>query len=306
MVVPPKYSWFRLLFVWKGSIIEKIYPRLIGLFLFCCVIVYLRGEIFDYKIALNPTPFSLIGVAVAIFLGFRNSASYDRFWEGRKLWGALVRENRSLARQVTTLTGLPMQSTELSAFIHLQIAFVYALKHQLRSTDPRPDLERNLPESLVTQVMQARFKPIFLLREMGFWLQEQRLAGKLDSITLTTIDHTLNQLSAIVTGCERLVNTPIPYTYNVLLHRTVYIYGLLLPFGLVDSLGWMTPVIVVFIGYTFIAVDAIGSEIEEPFGTEPNDLPLNAMCQIIEASVLETIGINLPVNTSFSSKLIVD
>ncbi len=306
MVVPPKYNWFRLLFVWKGSIIEKIYPRLIVLFLFCCVIVYLRGEIFEYKIALNPTPFSLIGVAVAIFLGFRNNASYDRFWEGRKLWGALVLENRSLARQVTTLTGLPLQSTELSAFIHMQIAFVYSLKHQLRATDPRPDLERNLPASLVGQVMEARFKPIFLLREMGFWLQQRRASGHLDSITLTAIDHTLNQLSGIVTGCERIANTPIPYTYNVLLHRTVYLYGLLLPFGLVDSLGWMTPVIVVFIGYTFIAVDAIGNEIEEPFGTEPNDLPLNAMCQIIEASVLETVGKSLPASPNAFSKLIVD
>ncbi len=306
MVVPPKYNWFRLLFVWKGSIIEKIYPRLIVLFVFCCVIVYLRGEIFEYKIALNPTPFSLIGVAVAIFLGFRNNASYDRFWEGRKLWGALVLENRSLARQVTTLTGLPIHAPQLAYFIHLQIAFTYSLKHQLRSTDPRADLERNLPESVVTQVMQARFKPIFLLREMGFWLQQQRLAGNLDSITLTAIDHTLSQLSGIVTGCERIANTPIPYTYNVLLHRTVYLYGLLLPFGLVDSLGWMTPVIVVFIGYTFIAVDAIGNEIEEPFGTEPNDLPLNAMCQTIEASVLETIGQSLPVPAQVTSKLIVD
>lgn len=294
MVVPPHHNWFRLLFVWKGSIIEKIYPRLITLFLFCCAVVYLRGEIFQVKIALNPTPFTLIGVAVAIFLGFRNSASYDRYWEGRKLWGALVLESRSLMRQVMTLSGLAMDSVEIQHFSRLLIAFTYALKHQLRKTSPEADLQRLLSPELTDRLMQARFKPVLILREMGYWLQQQRQRGQLDSITLVTMDTTINHLSGILAGCERIANTPIPYTYNVLLHRTVYLYGLFLPFGLVDTLGWTTPFIVVFIGYTFIAVDAIGNEIEEPFGTEPNDLPLNAMCQIIEASVRETIGEAVP------------
>lgn len=96
-------------------------------------------------------------------------------------------------------------------------------------------------------------------------------------------------------GCERIAGTPIPFTYSVLLHRTVYIYCFLLPFGLVDSIGWMTPVMVVFVGYTFIALDALITELEEPFGEEPNDLALNTMSQNIETSLLEMIGQEPPV-----------
>lgn len=107
-------------------------------------------------------------------------------------------------------------------------------------------------------------------------------------------DHNLNQLSDIAGGCERIASTPIPFSYSILLHRTVYVYCFLLPFGLVDSIGWMMPVIVVFIGYAFMALDAIVAEIEEPFGTSPNDLGLNAMSHTIEIALLEMAGDDVP------------
>ena len=93
-----------------------------------------------------------------------------------------------------------------------------------------------------------------------------------------------------VGGCERLAATPIPFTYGVIIHRTIYLYCLLLPFGLVDSIGSMTPVIVVFVAYTFLALEALGSELEEPFGSQANDLPLDALCWTIETSLLERDG----------------
>ena len=93
-----------------------------------------------------------------------------------------------------------------------------------------------------------------------------------------------------VGGCERLAATPIPFTYGVIIHRTIYLYCLLLPFGLVDSIGSMTPVIVVFVPYTFLALEALGSELEEPFDSQANDLPLDALCWTIETSLLERDG----------------
>jgi len=98
----------------------------------------------------------------------------------------------------------------------------------------------------------------------------------------------------VVGGCERILNTPLPFTYHVLLHRTVYIYCFLLPFGLVDVVGWMMPVLVVFISYTFISLDAIVAEIGEPFGVESNDLALNSICRTIEYSVFEQANIPQP------------
>jgi putative membrane protein len=295
MIIKEKRNWFRMLFVWHGSVLPEILPRLIALLLLSSLIVYLRGQLFEYKIPLNPTPFTLIGLALAIFLGFRNNASYDRFWEGRKLWGALLIDSRSLTRQAITLTNLPAHSEPVRYFTRLLIAFTYALKHQLRRTDATPDLQRLLPPDLAQAVQKVKFKPIRLLQEMGLWVQQLKQEGQIDSITQVAIDQNLNQLSSIVGGCERIASTPIPYTYSVLLHRTVYMYCFLLPFGLVDSIGWMTPIMTVFVGYTFIALDAIVTEIEEPFGEEPNDLALNTISQTIETSLLEIIGQDAPV-----------
>jgi putative membrane protein len=290
MIVREKQNWFRLLFVWRGSVLPEILPRLLVVFILSVVVVFFHGKFFNYKIPLNAAPFTLIGLALAIFLGFYNNASYDRFWEGRKLWGALLIDTRSLCRQAITMSGYEANSAELKHFVHLLIAFVFTLKHQLRQTDAGEDLQRLLPPNFADAVGKAKFKPIKILQEMGAWLQQGKAKGQIDSITITAFDHNLNNLSQIVGGCERIAGTPIPYTYKVLLHRTVYLYCFLLPFGLVDSIGWMTPLIVVFIAYTFIALDAVVNEIEEPFGVSPNDLGLNAMSRMIESSLREMAG----------------
>ena len=290
MIIRKKQNWFLMLFVWRGSVLPEILPRLVALFLISCTVVFFQGKLFQYKIPLNTTPFTFIGLALAIFLGFCNNASYDRFWEARKLWGGLLIDARSLARQALTLNKQEADPEHVYSFVQLLIAFTYALKHQLRSTDPTIDLERLLPDNFSYMLKNVRFKPAIIILEMGKWLQKSRQEGKIDEIIQAAIDNNLNRLSEILGGCERIANTPIPYTYSVLLHRTIYIYCFLLPFGLVDSIGWMTPFIVTFIGYTFIALDAIVTEIEEPFGLEKNDLALNAMCYTIETSLLEMLG----------------
>jgi putative membrane protein len=279
-----------MLFVWEGSVLPKVLPRLILLLILSVSIVYFKGKLFEYKIPLNPAPFTLFGIALALFLGFRNNASYDRFWEARKIWGALLNDTRSLARQALTMSGYPQDSKEITTFINYLIAFTYALKHQLRHTDATADLEQRLEPQLVQQLKDVKYKPIILMNAMGAWVQKAKETGKIDTILQSAFDDNLNKLSDIVGGCERIASTPIPYSYRVLLHRTVCIYCFLLPFGFVDSLGWMTPVIVTFIAYTFVALEAIADEIEEPFGTEPNDMALNGMCHMIENTLLEMSG----------------
>jgi putative membrane protein len=293
-----------MLFRWQGSILPKILPRLILLFILTVGVVYFNGDLFKYKIPLNPAPFTLFGITLALFLGFRNNASYERFLEGRKLWGALLNDTRSLARQAITLTGYAKESKEVKSFIRFLVAFTYALKHQLRHTDASADLKRNLPAELAQRLMQAKYIPVLLMKEMAIWVQNARNNNKIiDSIIQTAFDNNLGKLSDTIGGCERLASTPIPYTYKVILHRTVYIYCFLLPFGFVDSLGWMTPIIVVFIAYTFVGLEAIADELEDPFGLEPNDLALNSMCLMIEGTLLELAGEPLPeepVNNGFA------
>src|SRR3954452_23018820 len=133
MIIRDKQNWFKLLFVWKGSVLPEILPRLVVLLILSIIVVYLHGEFFHYKIPLNAAPFTLIGIALAIFLGFYNNASYDRFWEGRKLWGALLNDTRSLCHQALTMSKDKENGQEQRNFIHGLIAFTHALKHQLRS-----------------------------------------------------------------------------------------------------------------------------------------------------------------------------
>jgi putative membrane protein len=289
MIIRKKENWLRMLFIWRGSVLPQILPRLLILLVISIAVVYFRGTIFNYKIQLNPSPFTLFGIALAIFLGFRNNVSYDRFWEGRKLWGSLLNTSRSLTRQALTLVD-DTDSKEVNHFISYLISFTYALKHQLRQTDANTDIERISGVELAVKLKTAIYKPAMLMGEMGAWIKEKRKGNKLESILTASFDQNLNELSNIVGGCERIAGTPIPYTYKVLLHRTVYIYCFLLPFGFVDSLGWMMPVVVVFIAYTFVALEAVADELEDPFGLEPNDLALNSLCHMIENTLLEMSG----------------
>jgi putative membrane protein len=166
-------------------------------------------------------------------------------------------------------------------------ALVHALKHQLRLTNPDADMERLLANSYDEKLQTAVFKPIIILKNLGLWINKAKRDGRLDSITQVAFDENLNKLSDIIGGCERIASTPIPYTYNILLHRTVYIYCFLLPFGFGESMLWTLPFVIVFIAYTFVALEAIADELEDPFGIEPNDLALDAMSAMIENTLAE-------------------
>lgn len=288
MIVRPRLHWLRMLFVLRGSVLPDIAPRLLLTLAFAVAVTLLHGQVFAWKIGLTFVPFSLIGLTLAIFLSFRNSTSYARYWEARTLWGTLLNETRTLARQALTLADDPAAAPVL---VHRLAAFVHALRHQLRGSDPAADLARLLPPDDCARLATARYKPALLLLMAGEWLRDMRLRGALAPALVPAMELPLGRLSEALGGCERIAGTPIPFTYGVIIHRTIYLYCLLLPFGLVDSIGSMTPVIVAFIAYTFFALEALGAEMEEPFGIEPNDLALDAMSWAIEATLLETLGV---------------
>jgi len=275
-----------MLFVVRGSILHRIAPQLLCILVLSLLVVVFHGQLLHYKITLTAVPFSLVGVALAIFLGFRNSASYDRYWEARKFWGRLLTDARSAARLAVTLTDVPTARP----FVLGLAAFVHAARHQFRGHRGEEDLFRLLPSAVAEDALSRRFPAIAILLWLSHWVREQRDAGAIDSVLAVQIDQSLTGLNDAYGGCERIAYTPLPFTYSVILHRTVYIYCLMLPFGLLDSIGVMTPLMVTFVAYTFFAIEALGDEIEEPFGTSPNDLALDAMTFNIEASVRELLG----------------
>jgi putative membrane protein len=297
MIIRQRTHWFRMLFIWYGSVLPKILPQLLILTAFSLVVLFLQGKIYEFKVNLNPTIFTLIGIALAIFLGFCNTASYDRYWEGRKLWGTLVVETRSLVRQIFTTIddhGDEKLAEEKRTFAKVSVALAWALNYQLRKKNDHDQLVRLLDQHELDTLKGREFIPVLILYRLGEFISDWSRRGKMDSIITTSMNQQLNNISSVIGGCERILNTPLPFTYHVLLHRTVYVYCFLLPFGLVDVVGWMMPVLVLFISYTFISLDAIVSEIGEPFGEEANDLALNSICRTIEYSIFEQANIPQP------------
>lgn len=291
MIVRPRPHWLKLLFVRRGSILGHILPQLLFTTGLAAIVVLLHGQFFDWKVTLTSAPFSLMGVALAIFLGFRNNASYDRYWEARKLWGRLLVEARTLARQALTMT---RRRTDARPFVLGVIAFAFALRNQLRGLPAVKGLDGLLPTSLLARLEIVRFPCALILLWLAEWLRERREGGELDPMLAQRMDAHLSALSEVLGGCERIANTPLPFTYSVILHRTVYLYCMMLPFGLVDAIGMMTPVVVAFVSYTFFALEALSDEIEEPFGVAPNDLALDAMAAGVEASLREMLGEKAP------------
>ncbi|RFP16222.1 MULTISPECIES: bestrophin family protein [unclassified Duganella] len=294
MIVRPTGSWLRMLFVWDGSVLKSIIPQLLLMLAISSLAVATGGRIDGVKIPLDTAPFPLVGVSLAIFLGFRNNAAYARFVEARQIWGHILIAARSLTSQA--LSYLPQEDEGFARelFVRRLIAFVYALTHQLRGTDPKPDLARYLNEEDMVQLGGLDYIPVALLDRLRLMLASAARRGQGPEQMLWMLDAQVGELAAAVGGCERIRNTPIPYPYGVLVHRTVYLYCFLLPFGLVDAIGLATPLISVFVAYTLFALEAIAQEISEPFGTAPNCLALHAMTRNIERSLLEQCGLAKP------------
>jgi putative membrane protein len=291
MIVKPKQNWLQLLFVWDGSVLQSIIPQLILMGLVSVLAVVTQGRIFGEKIPLNAALLTLFGLTLAIFIGFRNTASYDRFKEGRLLWGNALIAARSMMSQ--TLCYLPDPDARLQVADHL-VACVYALKHELRGTDPKEDLVRLLGTGRVQEMCKQNYRPIAVLHALRQHMTRFNDSGDLTDARLWTLDAQFNELGKAVGGCERIASTPIPFAYSVLLHRTVYTYCMLLPFGLVDSTEFFTPLLCVFLSYTLIALEAIADEIADPFGLAPNALPLDSITRGIEGSVFELCGRVVP------------
>ncbi|EKE77874.1 bestrophin family protein [Gallaecimonas xiamenensis] len=272
----------------KGSVLKSIRGRLALVLLVALLVTLGGGWLYHYKVTLTFSPFLLMGLPLAIFLGFRNSVSYDRFWEGRNLWGELLIVSRNLARQALSLPPAVDQA-QAKGQVYRVLAFVYALKDHLRG-GAKTDLSALLPAEELAAVEASPNRPNALLLGIAKSYAALSHQGQIAPDLMARIDDQITRLSYILGGCERIKSTPIPYSYLLLLHRTVFVYCLLLPFGLIDTVGYLTPVVVLVLAYTFFGLDALGDEIEDPFDADPNDLPLDAISRNIEINLKALLG----------------
>jgi putative membrane protein len=282
MIVRSRPGLLTLFFVLKGSIILRTWPQLFAVGLLSVIVVAAHRLAPEIVPGINPAPLTLIGIALSVFLSFRNSACYDRWWEGRKLWGQIIQSARDIARQTVVLDeGQGETSPERRELLTAIIAFGHAVVGQLRQkTDARQAGEPALfaePADALLHAVAAR---------VGQLLRRGRLA----TIEALGVNESLTQLTQALVGCERLSNTPLPFAYTLLLHRTAYLFCFLLPFGLADMLGWSAPLAAMLVAYTFFGLDALGEELEEPFGLLPNSLPISAYATMIEIHLRSAMG----------------
>ncbi|MBX3220409.1 MAG: bestrophin [Labilithrix sp.] len=304
MWVERKHTWIGTVIL-GGFALPHIWLRTIIVTAISIVVTVLYEEVPQLHYSLTPAPFTLVGLPLGIFLGFRNNTAYDRFWEGRKLWGALVNTTRSLTRQVLTLiepqpdaADSPDRAADIQAFetnfVHLVIAYAHALRHHLRDTSPFEVLGHIVGEDETARLRGQENVPYAMLQRMGELLVQARRKRWIHAFHVPVLEGSLTSLTDIQGACERIKSTPIPYSYTVLMHRIVAVYCTLLPFGLMDTVRWATPFVVLAISYCFFGLDAIGDELEQPFGMDINDLPLKGISRTIERNLRERLGEKIP------------
>ena len=307
MIVRDRPSALQLLFTLRGSILPRIWTHLAVSTLLAVLVTWTDGQFGHHRLHFTTTPFTLMGLPLAIFLGFRNNAAYDRYWEGRKQWGELVLRSRTLARQCLSLVApnashhaaphdgaAPHPGEPHLRIIRRAIAYAHALRHRLRAGtqdgDPEADVAPWLDADEWQRVRALPNVPHALMLEMGADLGRCLRTGRLDACLAPAIDASLSAMTGVAAACERIRGTPIPFSYTLLLHRTAYLYCFLLPFGLVDTIGYLTPVVSAIVAYTFFGLDALGDELEEPFRASDNGLPLDALCRTIEIDLRMALG----------------
>jgi putative membrane protein len=238
------------------------------------------------------TAHALIGVALGLLLVFRTNASYDRFWEGRKQWGAIVNESRNLARSASIhLADAP---DLLQPLILWTSAFSWATMHRLRGKSELGNIASDLPADEVRAVLAENHCPVAVSRRMTALLVEARRRGLISDYVMTALDQNAQLLVDYMGACERIRNTRIPFAYMVHLRRALILYCFTLPFAFIDRFGWGTPFAVLLVAYILYGIEEIGVEIEDPFGEDENDLPLEQICATIEENLRGVLSAGEP------------
>jgi putative membrane protein len=280
------HRWFDHLFDVKGSLIPEITLRVLS-----CVAWSVAVVAFDRyvrPIGIPVTVHTLVGVALGLLLVFRTNSSYDRFWEGREIWGRVVNESRNLGRRVAA--HLRRDPALLESVIRWVGAFPHAVRNVLRDTEDLGPISEGLPKDEIDRVLRAEDPPLAVASRITSLLVQARDKGLISDIVLVALDQNVQLLVNCLGGCERIHSTPLPYSYMVHLRRLMIIYCFTLPFALVDTFGWLTVVATLGVAYTFFGIEEIGVEIENPFGHDANDLPLEEFCAKVAKNLLAISG----------------
>lgn len=287
-------NWFQVIFRLQASVIPAILPwvLLCGKYGFFISLFHHFGNVLvfnDTKILYNVV--LTFNIVLSLLLVFRTNTAHERFWEARKLWGSLVNTVRNLSRNIWLIIeeAEPNDRLEKESILRLLVAFAVATKLHLRRDEVNSELEALMPSFYYFKLQSTNHAPLEIAFWIGEYLQYQYDRKCLDVYQLTTLQKLVNDLIDILGGCERILKTPMPLAYSIKLKQLLLIYCLLLPFQLVSGLGWWTGPALAFISLILLGIEEIGAEIEEPFGLDPNDLPLDLICATMLRNVEDLI-----------------
>ena len=308
MIEYDPHRWTSHLFDLHGSMFRKIFGRVGACFLWSILVFwghsYLTNQGGWKTASIPPTLHSIIGVALGLLLVFRTNTSYDRFWEGRKLWGGIVNESRNLARAASV--HLASEPALVRSCILWTAAWAHSARSSLRSEVSLGPIAARLPAAEVSEVLGSGNLPLAIARRISRTLVEGRDAGLVTDVVLVSLDRNVHDLVDYLGGCERIKKTPLPFAYMVHLRRALILYCFTLPFALVADFGWGAMAGTLLVSYIFFGIEEIGVEIENPFDGDDNDLPLDRICGTIEHDLLGLIDDRPPLPRAIKSPPIME
>ncbi len=287
--------WLEVLLSFRRSpVFRSLLPAVLGTGLYAAAVVYVDQNWFGRFVLIGAQLHGLLGLVLGLLLVFRTNTSYDRWWEARKLWGQLVNDSRNLAIKVAVC--VRTDSADKHRLAEYLAAFAWSLKDNLQGGRPLQTLSpfRDSPD-------QPRHVPIYIAGKIYGHVERWRQTEKLDGFEFWVVDQHLAALMNVCGACERILKTPIAFSYLWFIRQAIAVYLLTLPWGLVEPFGYWSIPATMLLGYLLIGVELLAESIENPFGDSIDDLSLDAICRTIERDVTETLpaeGGSLSVNIS--------
>jgi len=272
--------WRSHFFDLQGSLVKEIAYR-VGFVTLTAVFVAIAHH-YHEDVAINGTPHALVGGALSLLLVFRTNTANDRYWEGRRLWGGVVNNARNLRRKADAL--FADDPVTAQALVDWTVAFTWAMRAHLVGEKSVGTASRLSAEDQA-RALVATHVPVYCASKLTAIIAEARRRTAISDIQQQMVDTDVQALVDYLGGCERIDSTPLPFAYAVHLRRILVLYCATLPFALVSAFGEWTVVVSLFIAYILIGIEEIGTEIEGPFGRRHNDLPLDRICERLQANL---------------------
>lgn len=279
-------SWFSLIFdVYSRYVIRLLFPLILFAAVLTAFLCFIFIDVFDIVITDTKAFHSILGVILGLFLVLRTNTAYDRWWEGRKLWGKLVNDSRQLSIKLSSY--LPPDAEEDRRFFRKMIPNItFAMKEHLRDSILIGELD--FPDEVTKEkIIKSKHRPNMIDKALVDRVTKIYQEGGISGEQLLILDKELKGFTDIIGACERIKSTPIPYSYSMFIKKFLFIYCITLPMTFIGEFGYWSIILVSVAFYFLMSVELISEEIEDPFGKDINDLPLDEICVKIKKNIIE-------------------